>query len=65
MEMQRYISMRQLSRELGLPLAWVKSEAEAGRIPFLPVGKRKMFDSGAVRLALRERATQAEAVIHA
>lgn len=45
----------ELAAELGLPLAWLKAEAKAGRIPSLQVGRRQLFSADAVRRALAER----------
>ena len=45
--------MVELAGTLGLPLAWLKAEAAAGRIPSLRVGRRRLFDVEAVRDALR------------
>ena len=51
-----FVSAIALSNELGLPLAWLKAEAKAGRIPSLMVGRRQMFDANYVRRVLAERA---------
>ena len=45
-----------LARRLGLPRDWLKTEAEAGRIPSLLAGKRRLFNSEAVERALEDRA---------
>ena len=50
-----FISAIELASELGLPLAWLKAEAKASRIPNLQVGRRQLFDADAVRQALSER----------
>lgn len=52
-----FISAIELSNELGLPLAWLKAEAKAGRIPSLKVGRRRLFDADSVRCVLAERAS--------
>jgi len=36
-------------------MVWLKREADAGRLPFLRVGRRMMFDLDAVLKALLER----------
>jgi len=41
---------------LGVPRAWFRREADAGRVPFLGVGRRRLFDVETVRLALLDRA---------
>lgn len=51
-----YIQIHDLSRRTGLPVAWLRREAEAGYIPSLRVGRRLMFDREAVERALAERA---------
>jgi hypothetical protein len=45
-----------LARVLNLPAKWLKAEAVAGRIPFLRVGRRRLFNPAAVRHALAARA---------
>ncbi len=51
-----FISLQRLAQRLGLPAAWLKSEAEAGRIPSLRAGRRLVFNSEAVEQTLIERA---------
>lgn len=53
-EPQKYISLTMLSGKTGLPLAWLRREAKAGRIPSLRVGRRMLFDSEAVTVALAD-----------
>ena len=55
MSTRAYISAIELANELGLPLGWLKTEAKAGRIPSLQVGRRRLFDADAVRKALTEQ----------
>jgi hypothetical protein len=50
-----FVDLQQLTQSLGLPSAWLKSEAVAGRIPALRAGKRWAFSEPAVRAALLER----------
>jgi len=47
-----------LARELNLPREWLIVEADAGRIPCLRVGRRRLFNIEAVRRALAARAAQ-------
>jgi len=49
---------------LGLPLAWFKREVEAGRIPFVMAGRRRMFAIDVVRRSLAE-ATPSKATVTA
>jgi hypothetical protein len=55
-----FISAVELAGELGLPLVWLKSEAKAGRIPSLQVGRRRLFNAEAVRRALSERTSRTQ-----
>lgn len=48
-------TLYELAERTGLPVAWLKREADAGRLPCLRVGRRLMFDLEAVRLVLSER----------
>ena len=47
-------------RRLGLSAAWLKAEADAGRIPCLRARQRLLFDPEAVERALIARARRAE-----
>ena len=51
-----FITLHALSRRLGLPAAWIKAEADAGRIPSLRAGRRLMFNPDAVNSTLNDRA---------
>ena len=46
---------------LGVPHTWFRREVEAGRIPFLDIGGRRLFDVEAVKAALKEQETVAAA----
>lgn len=50
-----FVTLADLAISTGLPIKWLKAEAEAGRIPFLLVGKRKVFNPARVERALAER----------
>ena len=52
------LSLPDLADVLGLPKAWIKAEAEAGRIPHLKIGQRYRFNHDAVVHKLAERAAQ-------
>jgi hypothetical protein len=56
---ETYITALELAGELGLPLAWLKDEAKAGRIPSLQVGRSRLFHAEAVRRTLARRASNA------
>ena len=56
MNAKTFISLHQMSQRVGLPAAWLKSEAESGRIPCLHAGRRLMFNPEAVERILIDRA---------
>lgn len=45
-----------LARQLNLSRSWLKAEADAGRIPYLKAGRRRLFNIKAVEKALAKRA---------
>jgi hypothetical protein len=45
-----------MARLLRVPAAWLRAEAEAGRIPHLKAGKTMLFDPETVEHLLLERA---------
>lgn len=47
--------MNKLAERTGLPAAWLKREADAGRLPCIRAGRQRMFDLAAVLKALAER----------
>ena len=56
MNADQLVSLRALSRELKISIEWLKAEADAGRIPCLRAGRKRLFNVEAVRLALLRRA---------
>jgi excisionase family DNA binding protein len=54
-----YTSASDAARRLGVPEAWLKREAQAGRVPHIRAGRRILLDPQAVEAALAERAAQA------
>ena len=64
MERKLFIPLHALSRRLGLPAAWIKAEAQAGRIPFLRTNRRLMFNPEAVERVLIERTKAGEEAEH-
>ena len=55
---QTLITLPKAARQLGVTSAWLRSEAVAGRVPCLPVGKsRFLFNLGALSESLLERAS--------
>ncbi|MBC7834523.1 MAG: hypothetical protein H7Y88_05405 [Phycisphaerales bacterium] len=51
----KLITLHQLAERTGLPAAWLKREADAGRLPCIRAGRLRMFDLAAVLKALAER----------
>lgn len=49
-----------LSRELNLPVKWLKTKAVKGQIPCLRIGRRFRFNVDAVKAVLLEMATKGE-----
>lgn len=45
-------------KRFGLPQAWLKAEALAGRLPCFKAGRKLLFDPEAVEKALLERAAK-------
>ncbi len=50
--------LAQRFRRYRLSVAWLKAEAEAGRIPCLKAGRRLLFDANAVEAVLVQRAAR-------
>ncbi|MFN4841254.1 MAG: hypothetical protein ACK48N_08965 [Planctomyces sp.] len=51
----KYIRVEELARATRLPAAWLKREADAGRLPCIRAGRLRMFDLAAVLRTLAER----------
>ena len=51
----KYLRLTELAKETRLPAAWLRREADAGRLPCIRAGKVRMFDPAAVTEALAER----------
>jgi len=58
METNELTSLHGLAKELRLPIQWLKVEADAGRIPCLRAGRKRLFNPEAVLNVLAERAAQ-------
>jgi hypothetical protein len=55
--MPTFKSLSQTATTLGVPVSWLKREANAGRVPCLRAGRRFLFDMEAVATVLAQRAT--------
>ncbi len=58
------LNERETAGRLGVPVDWLRREAEAGRVPCLRIGKRRHYMLDSVLLALAER-SKSKAVPHA
>lgn len=52
---EKLLSLAELAGRTGLPAAWLRREADAGRIPCIRAGRRRMFNVSAVLKVLAER----------
>ena len=52
------LPMAKMARRLRVTVAWLRAEAEAGRVPCLKAGKRYLFAPVAVEEILADRAAQ-------
>jgi hypothetical protein len=57
----KLLTLHNLAERTGLPAAWLKREADAGRLPCIRAGRRRMFDLDAVLKTLAAR-TEREGV---
>lgn len=51
----KLISLNRLAERTGLPVAWLRREADAGRLPCIRAGRLRMFDLAEVLRTLTER----------
>lgn len=56
----RLLHIGPMARLLRLQVAWLRAEAEAGRIPHLKAGNSLLFDAETVERVLLERARKTE-----
>jgi len=54
------VTLGHMARKLGVRTSWLRSEAEAGRIPHLRAGDRLLFVPDVIVSLLAERASQSE-----
>lgn len=52
----KHVSIDVLADRTGLPIAWLKRQADSGHLPCLLVGRRRMFNEAAVGAALAQMA---------
>lgn len=53
-----FTTLQCAAARLGLPAAWLRAEADAGRVPVLRAGRQRLFNVEDVERALVERARQ-------
>lgn len=56
----KFLSLGELAETTGLPVGWIKRETDAGNIPYLQVGRRRMYDLRRVREVLDQRAASSK-----
>ena len=56
---EAFVPLRRAAARLGVPAAWLRAEAQAGRLPCLRVGRRLLFNPDSIEAALLERAERA------
>ena len=64
-DFKAHVSILELSELTGLPVSWLKSEADAGRIPHIRAGRRRFFNVEAVAKVLSERSVASMEVANA
>jgi hypothetical protein len=55
-ESELFLPLRRAAVRLGVPAAWLRAEADAGRVPCLRVGRRLLVSPQAVERVLLDRA---------
>lgn len=55
------LPLSRMARRLRVTAAWLRTEADAGRVPCLRAGKRYLFAPEAVERALADRASRRSA----
>lgn len=53
---ESFLSLQNTAAQLGVPAAWLRQEARAGRVPYLRAGRRLLFHPAAVEAELLDRA---------
>jgi hypothetical protein len=54
--MDELLTIGPMARRVGVTVGWLRDEADAGRVPCLRAGERRLFNPEAVRRVLAERA---------
>lgn len=56
--MSELLVLPRAARRLGVPVKWLREQAEAGKVPCLRAGARYLFDLDAVRQDLAKQAAE-------
>jgi hypothetical protein len=56
MNTRRPLGLRATAKAVGVPASWLRAQAEAGRVPSLVIGRRRLFNVAAVRRAVLQLA---------
>jgi hypothetical protein len=59
--MSDLLSLSRMARRIGVPAAWLRAQADAGRVPCLRVGKRYLFHVCTVQEAVARMAANPNA----
>jgi hypothetical protein len=62
-ETKSFIPIDVLATKLAIPQTWLRTEADAARIPCLKIGRRRLFDLDTVRRVLTERAAESSEAV--
>jgi hypothetical protein len=57
---ETFIPLKRAAHRLGVPASWLRTEAEANRLPHLTVGRRLLFNVELVERELIARASDAK-----
>jgi hypothetical protein len=61
----KFLLLNAIAHRTGIPAAWLKREADAGRIPCVRAGRRRFFDIAAVRAAILADSAKASSTLTA
>jgi len=53
---QTYVSLGRAASDLGVPMSWLKAQADADEVPHLKCGRMRRFNIAEVERLLRDRA---------
>jgi len=57
-KLESFVSLQGAALRLGVPMAWLRAEALAGRVPCLRAGRRLLFRVADVEHVLADRAAK-------